>query len=142
VGGVLLVKILAVAALATALARTIVAAADGAGLDIGTMIASYGIAAPFAALCWWQMQRSQRKLDAAEATIAELNANRLRDQQDFLARVAPMLYDSALLYRQGNERLTQGLSQTPTPITDDDELHRLSTSVQELLRRMGEGETR
>lgn len=111
------------------------AGAASGSLDIGTMLASYGIAAPFAALCFWQMQRSQKENSTLKQQIDDLQAKRLSDQRDFVARLAPMLYDSALLYRQGNERLSQGLSKAQEPA---DDLHQLAERVEDLLRRMGE----
>lgn len=111
-------------------APVIVAAADN-NLDVGTMIASYGIAAPFALLCWWQMQRSQSKLDKAEEQIAKLQAEAVTNAREFAARFAPILYDAGLLYKQGNERLTQGLSQS-----QESEVHRLREEVEELVRKI------
>lgn len=131
-------KALLIVGVATAIGRAVFAVAADSGIDVGTMIASYGIAAPFAGLCLWQMRSSATKLDAALAKVAELQDDAVKRERDFAGRVAPLLYDSALLYRQGNERLTQGIN-APTPApSDNEDLHRLSNSVAELLRRMGE----
>lgn len=113
----------------------VLGAADPGGFDVGTMIASYGIAAPFAGLCLWQMQRLQKKLDASETKISDLQAQAVEREKEFATRLAPLLYDGALLYQRGNERLAAGLSsQEPA----DAEVRNLRKSVEELLRRMEE----
>lgn len=112
------------------LAPPFLAAADGS-INVGSMLASYGIAAPFAALCFWQMQRASQKLDKAEEQIAKLQADAVINAREFAARFAPLLYDASLLYKQGNEKLTQGLSQS-----QESEVHRLREEVEELVRRI------
>lgn len=109
------------------------ATADG-GVDIGTILVSYGVAAPFAYLCFWMLRRTQDELAAERAKSAALHQAAVDRERDFVSRLAPLLYDGALLYKQGNERLTSGIASS----SDDRELHELKASVDELLRRMGE----
>lgn len=125
--------------LAFGAAAPIVAVADATGLDVGTMIVSYGVAAPFAGLCLLQLQRTQKRADAAEAKVEMLQTAAVEREREFAMRLAPLLYDGALLYQRGNERLAQGIAQSPAP-ADDDELHALRSSVEELLRKLSERE--
>lgn len=124
--------------------------AQGESLDIGNLLASYGIAAPFAALCWWQMKRSQEKLDDAEKRITELQEAAVTRERDFSARLGPLLYDGALLYQKGNERLREGLQpeQLHRPVVESveqlsrpvlEQVEQLSHKVSELIERMEQG---
>lgn len=107
---------------------------DGGGVDVGTMLASYGIAAPFAGLCFWVMVRTQKKLDDANETIAQMNRDAIAREREYLQRVAPLIYDGAMLYREGN----QLAAQAPAAPTND-ELHRLAGKVDDLVRKLEEG---
>lgn len=113
----------------------------GGGIDISTALLAYGVAAPFAGLCFLQMQRNQKKADAAEAKVEALQNDAINREREFAMRLAPLLYDGALLYQRGNETLDRRLAQPPpAAAADDDELHALRSSVEELLRKLGEGD--
>lgn len=101
------------------------------GVDVPSLITAYGTAAPFAALCWWQMQRAQKKLDEAERTIGDLQDQAIARERELIGRVAPMFYDGARLYERGNERLAAG----PASASD---LAELASQVQRLVRRLDE----
>ncbi len=107
---------------------SVVTNSGSGGVDIVTILASYGIAAPFAILCWWQMVRSQAKVDKLETDIRGLQDAAVNREKEFAQRLAPLLYDGAMLYRKGNEQLTKNLEQVPT-----DEVGRLVESVQQLI---------
>lgn len=111
--------------------------AETAGsLDIGTMLASYGIAAPFAGLCWWQMNRSQKQLDEARDEIRALQAAALLRERELIGSVAPMFYDAARLYEGANRKLTQAAApSSPMPSSD---VETLARGVQELIARLDE----
>lgn len=110
-----------------------VASTTDTSLNIGTMVASYGIAAPFAVLCWWQMTRSQAKVDKLETEIRSLQEDAVSREKEFAQRLAPLLYDGAMLYRQGNEQLKQGLDRVPPEIA---EIHSLAESVKQLVEKL------
>lgn len=112
----------------------VLAAADG-NLDVGSLLAAYGTAAPFAALClWWVYQaRKDRDSAQAEAVAARAETKQVRDEslareRELTSRVAPMLYDGARLYERGNSMLPASLAQV-----DD-----LTRMVHELVEKMGE----
>lgn len=90
----------------------VLGAAEG-GVDLASMLVSYGVAAPFAALCWWQMQRSQKQLDEARKEVKDLQEQAVARERDLIARVAPMIYDGARLYEKGNEHLIRNPPASP-----------------------------
>jgi hypothetical protein len=108
-------------------------ATNSSPIDVGTMVAAYGVAAPFALLCWWQMNRSNAKVDKLEEDVKALHEAAVAREKEFAQRLAPLLYDGAMLYRQGNEQLTKGLDQVPPS-----ELKDLVGTVRELVDRLGE----
>lgn len=106
-------------------------AASDAPVDIPTMLASYGIAAPFVGLCWWQMQRAQKQLDEARSEIKALQEQAISRERELIGRVAPMIYDGARLYERGNAQLAQ----IPAKASD---LASLAEQVQHLIDRLQE----
>lgn len=108
--------------------------------DWGTLLRFYGSAAPFVAFMLWlifrllrqtdeQRDEHQKLMDAKEKQLEALHAERLRDLQDFAARMTPMLYDAGRAWEQGNERLSKGLSQA-------EQLRALSDTVNELVQKL------
>lgn len=126
-------KLVAAVAVLAALGRAIVGAA-GDNVDVVSIIAAYGVAAPFAWIAWQGWQRAEKRAAAAEAKNEDLN-HQLVERAE---RYAPLLEKAAWLYQMGNERLTAGLNQTPPPPAVD--MHTIEVSLHELLRRMREGE--
>lgn len=107
---------------------------NSGGVDIVSILASYGIAAPFAILCWWQMTRSQAKVDKLETEIRTLQDAAVNREKEFAQRMAPfasIAYDGAMLYRQGNEQLTKSLDRVQSG-----HVQRLTQSVEELISRL------
>lgn len=110
-------------------------AASG-NVDVGNLLAAYGTAAPFAALCLWWVQQSRKDRDAAQAELAAARAEtkQIRDEslareRELLGRFAPVLYDSALLYEKGNARLAE----VPASLA---QVELLTQAVQDLTKRM------
>lgn len=117
----------------------VLGAATTTGVDPMTILVSYGVAAPFAALCLMQMRSREAALTKKEDELAaERDENKkLREAaivqaRDSTLQIATLLADAGRLYRQGNEVLAQH------PSADHDELQSLSASVQELVRRLNE----
>lgn len=77
------------------------------GVDVVTMLLSYGVAAPFAALCWFQMNRSNAKLDEALAAKDRLQNEAIERAREDARRLAPLLYDGARLYEEGNRAMVE-----------------------------------
>lgn len=100
--------------------------------NVGATLLAYGVAAPFALLCWDQLRRAQKREAELEARIAELQKEAVGRERDLASRVGPMLYDSALLYRQGNTALAEGLAKSQSPM----EVHALIEKMQTLVERM------
>lgn len=114
------------------LPASVLADATSGGLDVGTMLVSYGVAAPFAGLCLWQMRSREAELVKVRAENSALQAAALEREKDSTLRIATLLADAGRLYRQGNEVLAQH------PSADHEEMQALNASVQALLRRFGE----
>ena len=132
-----------VASALAALGLPVLSAETGA-LDIGTMLASYGIAAPFAGLCLLQMSRVQKKSDEKDDVIAEKDAKieRLQNEavhreKEFASRLAPLLLDGAQLYRQGNERLARSV---PPAVAGEQDIHELAEQIANLAEQLGKRE--
>jgi hypothetical protein len=101
-------------------------------------LTAYGVAAPFAAICLWLMVRAQKEVVELRAEVRSLNAAMLKREQDLLAGLAPRLYDSALLYREGNRSAAE-VSRAAPQTAEPDALRDLSSKVDDLIRRIGEG---
>lgn len=48
------------------------------GLDLGTAILAYGVAAPFAGICVWQLVKAERRADKAELRAEKRDEELLR----------------------------------------------------------------
>lgn len=83
----------------------------GGTLDWTPILASFGVAGPFAAVCLLQMNRAQAKVEKLEAKVDDLQAAALQRERENVARLSPIVYDSALLYKQGNEYASKVLDQ-------------------------------
>lgn len=130
-------------------------------VDIGWLQA-FGAAAPFAALCFWQMNRAQKKQDEAEAKHAEECAKRdaeisrlhgrieeqakeaLQREQQLVAGLGPRIYDAALLYREATG-LAEQVSTPPRPVAPpaappdvDRRLDELTATIEQLVKGMGQ----
>lgn len=103
--------------------------------DIASMLIAYGVAAPFAVLCWLQLQRAQKREVELEAKNAKLQEEAVARERELAGRVGSMLYDGALLYRQGNERLVQGLERAQSP-AEREEIVSLIEQMRTLVQRM------
>ena len=114
------------------------------GVDVGSLLAQYGTAAPFAALAFWIVVQSRKDRDTARAETAEARAEtaaaraetkQVRDdslarEREMTSRLAPMLYDGGLLFDRGTARLAQA----PSP----SELSQVTEALQELARKLDE----
>lgn len=113
----------------------LVAAETTSSPDVTSMLIAYGVAAPFAILCWLQLQRAQKREAHLEATIGKLQEEAVTRERELAGRVGSMLYDGALLYRQGNERLVQGMERTQSP-AEREEIESLVEQMRALVQRM------
>lgn len=142
----------------------------GGGSDL-SWLAPFGAAAPFAALALLQMNRAQAKLDKMEtehkADLQEAEkehraeAERLREEarqlriesqqreRELVLRFGNIIYDSALLYKEGNTAVAsiaqsvatqQVSSATNAARSEEPALHRVLEAIQELTQTMS-GET-
>lgn len=112
-------------------------AEQAGGVDVGSLLAAYGTAAPFAALCLWWVQQSRKDRDAAQADAAAARAEtkQVRDEslareREMTSRLGPMLYDGGLLFEKGTARLAQA--------PDRSQLDQLTAAVQDLVRKIDE----
>lgn len=141
----------------------------GGSTDL-SWLAPFGAAAPFAALALWQMNRAQAKLDKMEADHkaekydadrAHRNeVERLRDEnralrersetreRELVVRFGNIIYDSALLYKEGNTAVasiaqTVSNRQTGSPLPpappDDPALAQVLEAIHELTDTMNRG---
>lgn len=125
--------------------------------DIGWLQA-FGAAAPFAALCFWQMNRAQKKQDENEAKhvgeldrkdveiarlhgrVEELQKEALQREQQLVAGLGPRIYDAALLYREATGLAEQVSAPAPPPAAPphvDRRLDELTELVERLVSGMG-----
>jgi hypothetical protein len=120
-----------------ALALLLVLAQEaGPSVDVGSALALYGIAAPFAALCFWQLITAQRDVRALRLEVADLQKAALQREQQLVAGLGPRIYDAAQLFREGTELA----SRPPPPAApDDDRVEHLARSVELLIQRMEAG---
>lgn len=132
------------ALLAVVLAAPTLLAATADSLDPGSLLKVYGVAAPFAAVCFWvvlqarkdrDQLRSERDDARREAADARAETQKVRDdalarERELTGRLGPMVYDSALLFEKGTARVAE----SPT----SPQLERLTEAVDELARKLDE----
>jgi hypothetical protein len=123
---------------------------------------AFGAAAPFAALALVQMTRAQNKVDRLEADhrselatrdkehkediarkdeqLERIRADNLTRERELVLRFGNIIYDSALLYKEGSvavDRLARSVA-TPTPSTPAS-LDQVLLAIRELSETMTRG---
>ena len=111
--------------------------ATDAPLDLGSLLTAYGTAAPFAALCLWQLQNVKKERDELRDENKTLHAAAVQRERELIGSVAPMFYDAARLYEGANRKLTQA-PPAPTPVVPVSDVETLARGVQELIARLDE----
>jgi hypothetical protein len=99
--------------------------------DLPSALIAYGVAAPFALLCYVQLKRAQEREDKFEKRMADLQDAAVARERELAGALASRLYDASLLYREGTAKLSEGLQRTEGP-----EIQRLVEQMQTLLARM------
>lgn len=112
------------------LAAPIVVAAE-TSIDVASAVIAYGVAAPFAVLCYVQLKRAQTREEALEKRLTELQEAAVARERELAGQLASRLYDASLLYREGTQRLSEGLQRTEAP-----EIQALVEQMQVLVRRL------
>lgn len=138
--------------------------AQAGDVDVGSTLAVYGVAAPFAALCFWQMLRSQKReteqeeraqareteLEARwrtrvaelEARIETLHREALQREQQLVSGLAPRIYDGALLYREGTRVAEQAAATGPAVEAAGERIDELAGKLDRLIEGMAEDRRR
>lgn len=117
--------------LTTAVLGAPLAAVSDGGPDLGATLLAYGVAAPFAVLCWIQLQRAQKREEAFEQRLTALQDAAVARERELAGQLASRLYDASLLYREGTAKLADGLQRTQAP-----EIQQLIEQMQTLVRKM------
>lgn len=99
--------------------------------DLTSALIAYGVAAPFAILCYVQLKRAQEREEKFEQRLTALQDAAIARERELAGALASRLYDASLLYREGTAKLSEGLERTQAP-----EIQSLIEQMQTLVRRM------
>jgi hypothetical protein len=77
-----------------------IVAVEGIGLDVGTLVASYGAATPFALVLLYWLRRESSRGDRWEGKYLELAGK-------MAGEVVPMLTESQRIHREAGELVTR-----------------------------------
>lgn len=128
----------------------------------------FGIAAPFAALCFWMVLQTRKDhkdantahvtematrqsehhgdLDKKDAEIARLHAKveelqreALQREQQLVAGLGPRIYDAARLFHEGNKQLAEQVTAPPLPPAAPAGVDRRLDELTELVERLVSG---
>lgn len=135
----------------------VLAGVSGDSPDL-SWLRDFGIAAPFAALCFWMVLQTRKDhKDAAAEHAAELakkdaeitrlhgrveglQAEALQREQQLVAGLGPRIYDAARLIRESTG-LAEQVAAPPAPAGPGDRrLAHLTALVERLVDGMGEGD--